>query len=65
METMISINIDSKTKLEKEEDLIKLMEFIQISKSYSIRELSRHMWTTIGQYYIFLEDIKKKTTTKI
>jgi len=58
METMIKVNTDNKTRTEKETDLMDLLELVQTSKNYTIKQLANHMWTTVGQYYLFLEDIK-------
>ncbi|QOY55411.1 hypothetical protein HUE87_04015 [Candidatus Sulfurimonas marisnigri] len=59
MEAMLAISIEDKPLTELEENLTELMVLVQQSKSYTIRQLSLHMWVTIGQYYMFLEDIKK------
>ena len=58
METMLNVNTDDKPITEKETDLMNLMQLVQQSKNYTIKQLANHMWTTVGQYYLFLEDIK-------
>jgi len=58
MEAMLAISIEDKPLTQLEEDLTDLIILVQQSKSYTIRQLSLHMWVTIGQYYMFLEDLK-------
>ncbi|SMP88493.1 hypothetical protein SAMN06314019_10418 [Epsilonproteobacteria bacterium SCGC AD-311-C15] len=58
MEAMSAVSIEDKPLTQLEEDLTDLMVLVQQSKSYTIRQMSRHMWVTVGQYYLFLQDIK-------
>lgn len=58
MQTMILMNIDDKTDADKEEDLIDLMDLIQKTRNYNIRELAMHMWDTVERYYLFLVQVE-------